>query len=267
MNSKKITWLLEKEIFDDYHTKLEAAAKSFGHEVIHWNDEWWQTERWPHVDNMPVVFHGSLGNAHRINSELDWIPGAFCNTNAFYCSNWYNQASKLILNNKHIFTTVKEFTDNPDKYFDELECSNEIFVRPDSPLKPFSGRVLSRKKISLRSLDHGFYYDDIDLPVVLSSVQQIGEEWRYVVSGNNVITGSTYQADGRRGTAEAKQSPSWDFAVQAANKLMFADGIYILDVCSTKTNFKILEVNPFSGADLYNCDREKVVQAVTDLVV
>ncbi len=35
-----------------------------------------------------------------------------------------------------------------------------VFVRPDSPLEPFSGRVLERGRISLQALDHGFYYDD-----------------------------------------------------------------------------------------------------------
>ena len=37
---------------------------------------------------------------------------------------------------------------------------SRIFVRPDSPLKPFSGRVLDRDSISLAALDHGFYFDD-----------------------------------------------------------------------------------------------------------
>ena len=41
-----------------------------------------------------------------------------------------------------------------------------MFVRPDSPLEPFAGRVLARDKISLAALDHGFYYDDAYLPVV-----------------------------------------------------------------------------------------------------
>jgi hypothetical protein len=30
-------------------------------------------------------------------------------------------------------------------------------VRPDSPLKPFSGRVLRSDQISLATLDRGFY--------------------------------------------------------------------------------------------------------------
>ena len=59
------------------------------------------------------MFHGSLGCAARI-SELGWAPGAFCNTPAFYCSAWYEQAKTWLAHDAWAFTTVQNLVDNPD---------------------------------------------------------------------------------------------------------------------------------------------------------
>jgi len=267
MSDNRITWLLETDVFDDRHSALQSAALALGHAVVHWDDEWWQTGRWPKSIEDPVVFHGSLGNAHRIRSRMGWAPGAFCNTSAFLCSNWYRQVSDRLLNDVHVFSTVRQFTDSPDAYFDELGCSDAIFVRPDSPLKPFSGRVLSREKVSLRSLDHGFYYDDETLPIVLSRPREVDAEWRFVVVGATIVAGSAYDADGRRAGSQIEaSSPEWDFARNVAQCLDIDDPVYVLDICESRGTLRMLELNPFSGADLYCCDRRKIVEAVAEIV-
>ena len=38
--------------------------------------------------------------------------------------------------------------------------------------------------------------------------------------------------------------------------------VYVLDVCESDGRLRLLELNPFSGADLYACDAESVVSAV-----
>lgn len=38
--------------------------------------------------------------------------------------------------------------------------------------------------------------------------------------------------------------------------------IYVLDVCLSESGLKLLELNPFSGADLYACDADAVVRTV-----
>ncbi|MEM6468489.1 MAG: hypothetical protein AAF802_02890 [Planctomycetota bacterium] len=59
----------------------------------------------------------------------------------------------------------------------EIGGRDRGFVRPDSPLKPFSGRVLDANAISLKTLDHGFYCEDEILPVVVAPVVDVGREW------------------------------------------------------------------------------------------
>jgi len=44
------------------------------------------------------------------------------------------------------------------------------------------------------------------------------------------------------------------------------DPTFVLDVCESDHGIRVLELNPFSGADLYSCDGAAVVRAVEALV-
>ena len=43
-------------------------------------------------------------------------------------------------------------------------------------------------------------------------------------------------------------------------------GVYVMDVCEADGELKLLELNPFSGADLYACDRRSIVQKIKALL-
>ncbi len=137
-----------------------------------------------------------------------------------------------------------------------------IFVRPDSPLKPFSGRVLERGQISLAALDFGFYFDDPTLPVVVAPVRQVQREWRYVVADGRVVAGSSYVADGRRALPDEPTGEPWTFAQTVASSIEAPEIVYVLDVCESGGDLRVLELNPFSGADLYACSADDVVRTV-----
>jgi hypothetical protein len=206
-----------------------------------------------------VVFHGALENADRVRRERPWSPGAFCATERFACSAWWPEVSDLLVVDRHVVTTVADLVADgaPEEF------GPRVFVRPDSPLKPFSGRVLDRERIDAAALDHGFYYDDDRLPVVVTPVVDVGEEWRFVVADGAVVAGSGYVADGRRsaGSLDAGH-PAWAFAEDAVARLSAPERVFVVDVCETSRGLRLLELNPFSGADLYDCDRRAVVAAV-----
>lgn len=141
-----------------------------------------------------------------------------------------------------------------------------MFIRPDSPLKPFSGRVLDIDAISLRSLDHGFYFDDVTLPVVIAPVREIGKEWRFVVVDSKIISGSAYEAETRSAKTILPSEEAWSFAAGIAKVAIQPDRVYVLDVCESESSLHLLELNPFGGADLYACNVEDIVTAISDLV-
>jgi hypothetical protein len=136
-----------------------------------------------------------------------------------------------------------------------------VFVRPDSALKPFAGRVLDASAISRSALDHGYYYDDDALPIVVAPARQIQREWRTVVADGQVITGCAYTTE-RRGAEEALPEPVREIAEHVARGDWQPAAIYIVDVAEVDNQLRVLELNPFSGADLYRCDPHAVVAAV-----
>lgn len=256
------TWVLEREVFANGDEALATAVLEAGGQVLSWRDEWWVDGRWPRRTAEPVVFHGSLANADRISQELPWKPGSFCATDRFACSAWWPGLADRLVAPRHVFTRVADLVQNgPPADFGE-----RVFVRPDSPLKPFSGRVLGREQISLAALDHGFYYDNEALPVVVTPVVEVGAEWRFVVAGGKVVAGSEYETEGRSaGAPIAGDHQAWRYAGDLAAEMDPPEEVFVLDVCETATGLRLLELNPFSGADLYSCDRDLVVAAVQAL--
>src|SRR5436190_1905079 len=249
MTDASMTWILEREVFPNGDCIRGAAAEA-GHRVIDWSDDWWANSEWPRLDG-PILFHGSLGNAARISGVLSWKPGAYCQTAKFHCSAWYGTAAKWLLHERWEVLPASQFVRHADAVMETLGAQDSVFVRPDSPLKPFTGRVLSRAQISLATLDHGFYYDDPEIPVVVAPVRHVGREWRYVVTEQRVIAGSAYVADGRTAAVDDPTGQSWQFAIEVAQQIPSPDPVYVLDVCETDAGLRLLELNPFSGADLY----------------
>lgn len=263
--ARGVFWLLEPDVFGPGPHPLTAAAKLAGHAVLQWDDEWWNSESFPAVEG-PALFHGSLGNASRIAEMCRWSPGAFCNTAAFACSRWYSDAKAWLVQDDVVFTTVAALTVDPLALVGHLaDDSGRVFVRPDSPLKPFSGRVVALEGLTPAVLDHGFYYEDLELPVVVSRTQSLGEEWRFVVCGGSVLTGCRYEAQGRR-ALDANVPPAVQTMAEAvATELPAPDSVYGLDLVQTDSGPRLLELNPFSGMDLYACDLKRIAAGVSAL--
>ncbi len=260
-----ITWVLERDVFDDNDSQLSDAASMMGQHVISWDESWWNDGNYPALENNYVIFHGTLGNADRIVTELEWQPGAFCNTKAFSCSVWYESAQKWLLHEKYIYCSAVELIQNSDYYLKKIDSPDSFFVRPDSPLKPFSGRVIQRDDLSLKALDHGFYYEDENLPIVVMPVVSVGKEWRFVIAEQKPIAFSAYIASDRSKSKSHCPPNVIEIVTKIAATLAPPDPIYLLDVCESDGKIKLLELNPFSGGDLYACDREAIVTAIERL--
>lgn len=262
----QVLWVLESHVFPETHGPIREAILRLGHEFVDWDDNWW-SEGFPAFDHdIPIVFRGSLGNAALIEEQLDWSPGAFCPTEAFRCSSWYDNAREWLLHSCWSIVAANEFVADPISIGQSIGCAKHVFVRPDSPLKPFSGRVVELANVSLKTLDHGFYYDDETIPIVVAPVRTVGAESRFVVVDQKVIAGSGYDVDSRSANSLAPTLPAWRFATKVAKSITPPAAAYVLDVCECDNKFHLLELNPFGGADLYACDVDVVVNAITKLV-
>ena len=97
------------------------------------------------------------------------------------------------------------------------------------------------------------------------------DEWRFVVVDGKVVTGSAYRADGRQGYADAsdRMKEAWDLAETIASEIDAPDGVYVIDIgeCQDDGALYLLELGPFSGCDLYKCDRTAIVESVEKLMM
>ncbi|MBU0552442.1 ATP-grasp domain-containing protein [Myxococcota bacterium] len=282
-----MTWVLEHGVFGDGHQRLAAAVTDAGGQVLDWDDAWLSAQgphhalqsrsdcipragnvsaKPPKVGETWVIFHGSLGNAALINDVMGWTPGAWCAVERLRCSAWYHAAQPWLVHERWLKTTVRRLVDAPEQVLGEIVSGPRFFVRPDSPLKPFSGRTLARDGVSLRALDYGFYYDDVDLPIIVAPSREVGAEWRFVIVEGEVIAGCAYQADGRAEAERLTGGEPWQVAQEIAGCLPPPDPVYVLDLCAVQGQLRLLELNPFSGADLYACDRVAIVEAVEALL-
>lgn len=256
-------WLLEPDVFGEGPPPLTEPARRAGQGVTLWRDSWWSSEAFPAIDDEHVVFHGSLGNAARIAAEGRWSPGAHCSVERLRCSAWYPAAERWRLNQRHVLTTVAALCAEPRAVVQRLGMGlDAIFVRPDSPLKPFSGRVVRLEGLTPAALDHGFYYDELELPIIVAPVTTVHEEWRFVVVGGTVVAGSGYSAEGRRSTEAKPPVHARALAETIARELPAPDPVYVLDLGSTDEGLRLVELNPFSGSDLHACDLDAIVAAV-----
>ena len=264
--SRACVWVLETEIFSDGHERLAEAVRASGGEVVRFRDDWLVDDSWPALRGRPVVFHGSLGNAAVVNGRTGWRPGAFCDVEAFRCSSWYPRAAPWLLNRTWVSSTVAELSNRTDEVLAALGSPSRVFVRPDSPLKPFSGRVVAREAISPKALDHRFYYDDLDLPILVAPVREVGREWRFVIVEGRVVAGSAYDADTRSALPDDPEGEARRHAQRIASELSPPEDVYVMDIGESGGELRLVELNPWSGADLYACDRAAVVEAVSELV-
>lgn len=262
-----VTWILESDVFPNSHNALRRAIVDAGHRIIDSSDDWWLHEPPEFESGAPIVFHGSLGNAAVIEMKQIWYPGSFCPVNDFCCTAWYPRTNRWLLHERWICLPANELIANAADVAAELGCTKQLFVRPDSPLKPFSGRVLDVAAISLRSLDHGFYYEDETLPVIAAPVADVGREWRFVVVEGRVVAGSGYDADTRSAAASGEDTEALNLAEEIASSMPPPAPVYVMDICKVGDDCRLLELNPFGGADLYDCDASAIVESVSKYAV
>lgn len=103
---------------------------------------------------------------------LPWTPGALCSTERCACSSWWPQVAGDLVSPSFVFTTAADLVGSGPP----LDFGPRVSVRPDSPLKPFSGRVLGRDEVIVRALDHGFDHGDEQLPVVVAPAVTVSDE-------------------------------------------------------------------------------------------
>jgi hypothetical protein len=130
-----------------------------------------------------------------------------------------------------------------------------LFVKPHKE-KLFTGFTVQSWE-ELRDVETSCSVDIMDQKVQLSSLKQFGPEARLFYVEGEFVTGSWYK--GRKG--EISDGPVVNFVDRLVQK-EGPDAAFVIDIAETDVGLKIVELNNFNAAGLYDSDPVKLAQAL-----
>lgn len=203
-----VNWVVEDGVFGSSIAPLVTEIQAQGHQVrvIDYTRGLTDYERF-FPENECILFYGSLHVATRILGDQDrkgfpWVPGIIGRMQNYYCTQYYAYLEKWLLNADYCILSLGDLSRRvaqvEDQEIDNLIGeSQKLFVRPDSPLKPFPGGVYSRKELaSWQDFMRRNYLDTPELLVVIAPEKQIEAEWRTVIAQGQVLSSSQYKQFG-----------------------------------------------------------------------
>jgi hypothetical protein len=269
-----VHWLIDADMFDHYRDDLVEAIRKHGQEVklvrppsppYRWDDVGCS-----YRDTFPkdccVVAHGDIELVTRIHRESRWTPGAFCSVDNFRCSSYLCHFGEYWINADYMMLPFGELSRQSSFLFDKLGRSGRIFVRPDSPLKLFTGQIATDSTFEKDLEFMGFYEFPAESIVVVSSPKAIVNEWRFVVAAGRVVAGCLYQQGKTKMLKCEYDHEAFQLASTIASSGYEPDPVWVVDICETSDGeFRLLEIGGFSFSDLYACDKTAVVSAVSEV--
>jgi len=283
-------WLIEADVFQDNTDKLIQVLKNKGieHHVLQYipfDDDLASRCLEIYGPDQCVVFYGSLNFGRKLK-KLAWTPGVYLNDKALECSMYYPYLKNLLLHYQDfLMLPYGVLNDHKKTIFDHFK-TDKVFIRPNSNMKEFTGMICTEEDYFDCVKLAGFYDVDPNLLVLISRVEPLEKEWRFVIVDGEPVAGSLY----RDWSSPEKIMPGTvtrDYVLmnshsvwegyegkEGSNALMLAyeaakrynpDRCWTVDIAKTEYGtYHVLEIGCFSCAGLYGMDLEKVVDKVSE---
>jgi len=260
----KPTWLIEADVFPNECGRLiaELARQEVPYVVCKVGKYEEYIKDFP--DDACMVFYGSLQFASILRRQTNW-SGIYCNLPKFECLYYYPRFGQYLLNSNYAMLPFGELDRRKDWLFQNIGSDNQLFVRPSSGYKTFTGKVTNAENWEKDLRLFGFYDINPEELVVAATPSAIKQEWRVVVS-DKVISGSRYFVnDPQYWDTDHSVETLPDFVLQYVNEILATikyqpDPCWTIDICQLESNeLKVVEVGSFSCAGMYASDPEPIV--------
>jgi len=267
----KINWLIEKDIFFDTEELMCKEIRKQNHNfyLFKYIPVVCEIEKLPFSDQDCIIFYGSLNAATVLDRKFNFIPGVFGAFSNYKCSTYYNYFLQYLLNKDFQFIAYKNLIQEKDKIFSKFGVDNTIFIRPDSGLKPFTGRTIYTDEFEdIIQNEFTLYGDIVDESLcVISSPKKIQSECRFIIADGKIITGCQYRANGKHIESKEYDIEQKIFLKNILKNSSFRpDIIWVADTCKTAyEKIHLLEIGSFSCSGLYKCNLESIVRIVSEL--
>lgn len=268
MSQSKCHWLVQSNKFDPVSVmqlaeeiQRQGMIVSLVSEVpeVFWNI---------YPQNQCVLFYGSIEFAHQVNNATEdkWIPGVICTSENFLCTTYYPYFQKYLLASSSTTRKFGKLMEYKERIFNYYGTSNQIFLRPNSGDKIFTGQIITYDDFEeeLKNLNIEGIPDD-EIVIISKPRNDIDVEWRFVVADHEVITGTRYSPWRLRLREQTNDldGRALVFAQEVVDTTQWhPDRIWCLDICHTTDDDKlyVLEINSFSCSGLYACNPKSIVE-------
>jgi len=265
-----VYWVIEPGIFGAQSQAVADAAQRLGCPVI-LSDRLTILSFTERVcpSNACVVFYGSLGLAAQIQRRLPWVPGVLGELSNYRCQQYFSHYGAALLNHAYALLPLRDLArrlESQDPLIQALQDDRgRIFLRPDSPFKPFDGQIIQVNdsvRETLTDLQHKNGLQNLDGLVSLSPPKSIAAEWRLIIHKGCVIAGSQYQ-DGTRLVSQSGFPPEAKALVEHWIRCWTPAPLFTLDLCQSEGDYHLLEIGCLSTSAFYACEIDVIVQAAT----
>lgn len=217
----------------------------------------------------PVIFHGAIGMARSVQNRrlTDIRPFAWFDFDQLSCHSYYGRWGKWLVNQKYGMFPLGDFPRLEEHLYKVYGSFGEIFVRPDSNDKIFTGEVVTREKFKGWM---NWAYTEGEIPdaiAVVAEPEVIKAEWRLIVYDGKVITGSLYKKHGHL-QVEAGFPEGARAVTEEACRKWFPHPVFVMDIGLVSTGkedeFRIVECGSVNCAGYYDCDLGAIVRAMSE---
>jgi len=213
-----------------------------------------------------VIIYGSLQFVKALSKlGVVYTPGTYglCNTD---CSVYMPKLpEEYLLNYPYLITSWEELK-RSWAYYNTIYFES-LFIKPNSGNKIFPGQTIPMQEWNDRVSLIEQTSNVVNETLVLVSERKIitENEYRFVIANKKVITGSMYNWDKDCSPIYPKEAE--ELAQKVADLEWQLDTIYTCDIAMSVDGPKVIELNSFSCAGLYDTDRHKIITTVNQIAV
>lgn len=216
-----------------------------------------------------VVSVGSIwANTTLKRMRPNWV-GNWHDETLFTCRRYYSFWGKHLTQRDYVMLPLSEVERRKEWVFDKVGIEDDVFIRPDSGAKDFTGTVVSRAQFD-SWLNVVKEYNPADLLCVLAPPQSIDRELRLVVKDRKVVAGATYKIAKHMSQEPLSESDGMMDRVVEFTEMVLADNppplppVHVIDIALQGDRLSILEVGCFCCAGLYCIDHRLIAKAVSE---
>lgn len=265
----KPAWLIEDGPFDEDHFSAfvgEVRCQGMECRIVKYNDVLSGKADLYGQDEC-VIVHGSIRLMRYLRRDTPWIPGAWCSFDNYKCSTYFAHWGKHLFNGIYTIIPIGEALRMEQRlftWFEQTKFPGQIFVRPNSGAKPFTGQVVKRKEWG-EFCDMASEVMEPHALIVVSSVKSdLSAEYRFVVADGQVIAATQYLEKGEPYSSPRVNDYARALAVEIASGEFRPDPMYTIDIGEmwySPRKAYLIEVNSFSCAGMYACNPRPIIES------